>query len=137
MTEQKNLVAIQSKLFGLFQVDSDSVMNFSQGIPGLEAVKEYAMMAIEEYDPIVWMVSTNGVFHFPLVDYKTIDQTDLDTISLERYKPLLDSYLERNEESIAYVILKLDKAVSKVSLKAPIVINPQLKKGQQLVLDQS
>lgn len=137
MTEQTNLIAVQSKIFGPFQVEEGSVMHFSQGIPGLETVKEYAMIQIEEYHPIVWMVSTNGVFHFPLVDYKTIDSSDLDTASIERYKALLDSYMERNQDSIAYVILKLDKAVSKVSLKAPIVINPQLKKGQQLVLEQS
>lgn len=132
---EAQLQTIQSKIFGTFQVDVGSVYQFQHGIPGLESVKEFALMTIEEYAPIVWMVSINGIFHFPLVLVNAVDEADLDSDSKKQFKNMLDKYLAKNQNEIAYVILKLDQSVTQLSLKAPILINPKLKSGHQLILD--
>jgi len=123
---QENL-SIQSKLFGQFEVDERTVMKFSEGIPGLETVKEYA--------PIVWMISIDGVYHFPLVLYKTIDFNDFDRESQRFYKIQLDKYLAKNENKNAYIILKLDSSVQTVSLRSPILVDPVKRTGKQLILE--
>src|SRR5690606_1112928 len=128
-------IEITSKIFGVFNVDVDSVIHYQQGIPGLEKVTEYAMVSIEEYDPIVWMISTDGVYHFPLVKTNSIDTNDFDKDSKSHYKSMLDKALEGMPNFVSYVILKLDQTVSEVSLCAPILINPEKRIGLQLVFD--
>ena len=110
-------------------------MKFSEGIPGLETVKEYAMVTFEEYAPIVWMISIDGVYHFPLVLYKTIDFNDFDRESQRFYKIQLDKYLAKNENKNAYIILKLDSSVQTVSLRSPILVDPVKRTGKQLILE--
>jgi len=114
MALTQEMLSIQSKLFGSFDVDERTVMKFSEGIPGLETIKDYAMVTFEEYAPIVWMISTDGVYHFPLVLYKTIDFNDFDRESQQFYKIQLDKYLAKNENKNAYIILKLDSSVQTV-----------------------
>jgi flagellar assembly factor FliW len=135
MALTKETLTIQSKLFGPFEVDEQTVMKFTEGIPGLESVKEYAMVTFEEYAPIVWMISTDGIYHFPLVLYRTIDFNDFDRESQQFYKIQLDKYLGRNEHKNAYVILKLDNSVQTVSLRSPIIVDPVNRIGKQLILE--
>ncbi len=135
MALTQEMLSIQSKLFGSFDVDERTVMKFSEGIPGLETIKDYAMVTFEEYAPIVWMISTDGVYHFPLVLYKTIDFNDFDRESQQFYKIQLDKYLAKNENKNAYIILKLDSSVQTVSLRSPIVIDPVKQTGKQLILE--
>jgi flagellar assembly factor FliW len=135
MTSIRETYSVESKLFGPFEVDAETVMKFPEGIPGLETVNEYAMVTIQEYAPIVWMISMDGVYHFPLVLYKTIDVNDLDSDSRDTYKAQLDAYLSKKEHSIAYVILQLDSKIQTVSLRCPIVIDLPNKHGKQLILD--
>ncbi|TNE68930.1 hypothetical protein EP331_15055 [bacterium] len=130
-------VEILSKIFGLFSVDEGAIVHFDQGIPGLEKVTDYAMVSIEEYDPIIWMISTNGVYHFPLVKTSTIDFNDFDSESRQFFKPMLDKTLKTSPEYVSYVILKLDQSVKQVSLRAPIVIDPEKRLGKQLVFDKT
>jgi flagellar assembly factor FliW len=132
-----SFITVQSKFFGSFEADLQTIMQFENGIPGLESVQEYALITIEEYKPIVWMISTDGVYHFPLVHYKNIDNNDLDQESLQGYKPQLDRFLTKHPESVAYVILKLDQRVTTISLRSPIIIDPKKQAGKQLILDKS
>lgn len=126
---------IHSKIFGEFSVDEQNVIHFAQGIPGLEKVTHYAMVSIEEYEPIIWMISTDGVYHFPLVNVNTVDFSDYDVDSKNVYWPLLQKVLTQKSDFVAYIILKLDQSVQQVSLRAPILIHPKNRTGLQLVFD--
>lgn len=137
MTTNSSSISIQSKLFGVFETDFETIMHFEKGIPGLESIQEYALVTIQEYKPIVWMISTDGIYHFPLVNYSHIDVSDLDEISLNTYKSKLDHYLKKNEEEHAYIIIKLDQAIQTVSLQSPILINPKKQIGKQLILEKN
>lgn len=130
-------IEISSNIFGVFSLGLDNIVHFKHGIPGLEKITDYGMVSIEEYDPIIWMISTDGVYHFPLVKINSLDINDFDKDSKNHYKLMLDKALREMPEFVPYIILKLDQTVREVSLQAPILINPQKNIGLQLVFDKS
>lgn len=126
---------INSTLFGNLKISRRKIVHFPNGIPGLENERKYAFLDIEEYRPLVWMVSVSGKYHFPVIPIAHLDAENIDEYSKDNYLPSLTDYIKNKQDSLAYVILRLEPEVKQVSLRAPIVVHLREQRGEQLILD--
>ncbi len=134
-TEQMFNQRIHSTLFGELTISRRKIIHFPTGIPGLEQVRSYTFLDIEEYRPLVWMVSTCGKYHFPVIPIAHLDAESIDEHSKDNYLPLLTDIMKQQPMSVAYVILRLEPEIKQVSLKAPIIVHLQEQRGEQLILE--
>ena len=128
-------VIIPSKVFGKLAISKKKIFHFPSGIPGLEKERYYTFLDIEEYKPLIWMVSKSGEYHFPVLTLDLLDDNDLDEVSKDVYLPQLQYILSRNPKALVYVILKLTPNLKRISLKAPIIADLTTMEGEQLILD--
>lgn len=128
-------VSVSSQVFGEITVDPATIYTFPEGLPGLEEVTTFTLVTFTEYEPIIWMISIDGKYHFPMAPFSTLDPEDLDEESSTFFLPKLTSLLNHQGESIAYIIIRLDPSVTKISLKAPILVHPKTLEGKQYILD--
>lgn len=126
---------ITSNVFGEFTAPEDRVFSFPYGIPGLESEKAFTFLNVKEYEPLIWMVSINGSFHFPVLPLTSLNKEDLDDLSKKTYLPQLQKLLMENQRAVAYVILKLGIKLEKISLRAPILVHTDTNQGEQVILD--
>ncbi len=135
MSKTPDSTMINSRVFGPMSIENSKIIHFPKGIPGLDSERYFAFVCIEEYQPLVWMVSQGGTYHLPVVPLTLIDSDDLDEESHEVYYPQLMQILNEHPKTAAYVILKLDPSVSHLSLKAPIIVDVEEQRGEQYILD--
>lgn len=107
---------------------------FEEGILAFEEYKNYILLEDED-SPFYWLQSVdNTELAFALIDPLEIHKT---------YSPKINKqYLEKigqgNDEDYAiYVIANIPEEVNKmtVNLRAPIVINVNLRKGIQVIVE--
>jgi len=135
MSNMPNTTAIDSRVFGLMSIENSKIIHFPKGVPGLDSERYFAFVCIDEYQPLVWMISRTGLYHLPVVPFTLIDSDDLDDESREVFYPQLMQILNSNPKTAAYVILKLNPSIKHLSLKAPIVVDVELQRGEQYILD--
>jgi flagellar assembly factor FliW len=126
---------VPSAVFGTFNVPDDKIYRFQNGIPGLEEQRAFAFADVEEYRPLVWMISLDGTCHLPVIPFSSITANDIDDVSRDVYLPQLYRYLNENPTSLAYIVIQLNGAAKSISLKAPILVNPDTRTGTQYILD--
>ena len=127
--------SIPSKVFGSIPVTNDLIFDFPNGIPGLEKRNSFSFIEIDEYSPLVWMISQDGEYHFPVLPLQQLKNVSLDCESVDMYLPRIIKILESKPEANAYFILKLSAKLENFSLKAPIIVDSLSGKGEQLILD--
>ena len=135
MSNVSNTTMIDSRVFGPMGIENTKIIHFPKGVPGLDSERYFAFVCIEEYQPLVWMISQSGLYHLPVIPLTLIDSEDLDEESREDYYPQLMQILNDNPNTAAYVILKLNPSIKHISLKAPIVVDVELLRGEQYILD--
>ena len=127
-------VSFQNIKFGEVSVERESIITFSNGIPGFERAKEFGLVAVEEEDPFLRLLSTQEsslgfVIVNPMLiwaDYDPeIGDDELDGLDIARV-----------EDLEVYCLVTLSKVPQDVTvnLKGPICINTQTMKGKQLIL---
>ena len=127
-------VSFQNIKFGEVSVERESIITFSNGIPGFERSKEFGLVAVEEEDPFLRLLSTQEsslgfVIVNPMLiwaDYDPeIGNDELDGLDIARV-----------EDLEVYCVVTLSKVPQDVTvnLKGPICINTQTMKGKQLIL---
>jgi len=127
-------VSFQNIKFGEVSVERESIITFSNGIPGFERSKEFGLVAVEEEDPFLRLLSTQEsslgfVIVNPMLiwaDYDPeIGNDELDGLDIARV-----------EDLEVYCLVTLSKVPQDVTvnLKGPICINTQTMKGKQLIL---
>lgn len=135
LATQHTVHTIPSKVFGPIEVGEELVFKFPNGIPGLEKPNSFTFVEIDEYSPLVWMISKDGEYHFPVLALQELKNVSLDHESLEMYLPRIIKILESKPEANAYFILKLTAKLENFSLKAPIIVDSLAGRGEQLILD--
>ena len=132
-----SIIKLKTTRFGEIEFNSESIINFPQGIVGLEDYKSYVIDCIPWAGAFGWMQSTGEsdlafVITDPWMfcpDYEiTLTKTDKEIIK----------YNEDQDISV-YVIVLVSKDARSITanLFAPIIINNTEKKGKQLVLEGS
>lgn len=128
---------IVTKLFGEIGIDEEKVITFPDGIIGFGSLKKFLLIHdSEKQDRIItWMQSIDEPgFAIPVMNPLLV---------MEDYNPVVEDELLnvvgeiKDDEIFVLVTLKVPSEISNmtVNLKAPIVINPNTKKGCQILTD--
>lgn len=127
---------IVTKLFGEIAVSGDKIINFSSGLIGFDAYKQFMIIHDSEAEDakILWLQSLDEPeLALPIISPLNID---------ENYNPVVEDELFKNigetdEEMLVFVTLTVPGDITKMTanLKAPIIINPTTQKGCQIIVE--
>lgn len=127
---------INTKLFGEIEVDEDKKITFVQGIIGFPDLKDFLL--IHDSDSkggIRWMQSIQEPnFAMPVIDPLTVCPDYNPSIEDELLKPMGD-ISEENTLVLVTITVPHDITKMTVNLKAPIVINGENRKANQIITD--
>lgn len=127
---------IDTKYFGLVEIDENAIINFPEGLPGFEEVTRFVLLGKENNNsPFVWLQSVDQPkLAFVMLDPRLlipdyivdVDDSEVEILGIEDTKDVL-----------IYSILVIPEDISKMTanLKAPVLINTVAKKGKQVILD--
>ena len=122
---------LQTTRFGRIDVESEDVLHFSSGLPGLEDCRQWALLADSTNDALGWLQS--------------ISRSDvaLAVVSPRRFVPDYQVRIPRSElsplaladvrQAQVVVVVGRNGTGLTLSLKAPIVINLENRTGRQVV----
>jgi flagellar assembly factor FliW len=127
-------IKVQTIMMGEVEVDEKAIITFPNGLPGFGGAKRW-FFAGEDEDVIKWMICLDcGHICLPVTSPEVVDPSYSPDVPEENLKRLMLSSLD---EGILMVVLNLprDKPwMGTANLLAPIVINPSLRLGEQVVL---
>lgn len=125
-----------TKLFGEIGIDEQKIINFPEGIIGFKNLKNFLLIHDSENEDskITWMQSIDEpAFAIPVIDPLVVK---------EDYNPIAEYELLEcigeitDNELFIMVTLKVPEDINNMSvnLKAPLVINPNTRKGCQILV---
>ena len=125
---------IKTKFLGVVTIEEKKIIQFPNGLPGFEDIKEFIILPLEKESPFAILQSIKQqeigfVVAFPFVfkqDY-AFDLAEEDKEELQ---------IESPDDLITYTIVTLKEPFnhSTINLQAPVLINHKQKIGKQLVL---
>lgn len=128
---------IETKFLGQVKIDEKDIIQFSNGLPGFEDLKEFIVLPLEKNSPFAILQSIKQyeigfVIAFPF-SFKQDYAFNLTEEDKEELK------IESPEDLVTYAIITLKETFnsSTLNLQAPILINHKLKIAKQLVLQDS
>jgi flagellar assembly factor FliW len=127
-----------TRIFGEIEILDDKIIRFENGIIGFPDLKEFTLIYDSEKGDktsISWLQSLNEPnVAFPVLDPLTVYPEYNPTVEDELLKPLGDLTPD-NLFVLVTVTIPVDITELAVNLKAPIVINTDTKKANQLIVD--
>ena len=125
---------IETVRFGSVDVDEKKLIQFENGIPGLEEYRRYALLQFGESYPIIWLQSVDdGGICLPVLDTFAVlsgyvfDIDDTDVKELDIGKP-------EELQVVSVLVIPDDIQQMTVNLAAPIIINIVTGKAKQIML---
>lgn len=128
------MVSFQTSRFGSLQVENDKIIHFPNGLLGFPEVKRYVLMDYKD-TPLRW--------------FQAVDEPDVAFIVAEPgivlpgFKVELDAVtkqtlqLERDEDLVVLVVLRVEDDRVIANLKGPLMINSKLMLGVQAVVNKN
>lgn len=126
---------LQTKHFGLVNVNEKEVIFFPSGLPGFENVKKYILLGKQETDALFfWLQSVDEPnLAFVVTDpfcihpdyFVDADDEDMDEIHAKDAEQILTL-------AIATIPANVDEMT--VNLKAPVIINMENNMGKQIIM---
>lgn len=127
-----------TRIFGEIEIQDDKIIRFDNGIIGFPDLKEFTLIFDSEKEDktsISWLQSLNEPeLAFPVMDPLTVYPDYNPSIEDELLKPL-GELTPDNLFVLVTVTVPTDIQEIAVNLKAPIVINTDTKKANQLIVD--
>ncbi|RLS79423.1 MAG: hypothetical protein DWI03_01690 [Planctomycetota bacterium] len=122
---------ITTSRFGRIDVDTDDILRFPSGLPGLEDCREWALLADASNDALGWLQSTNrGDVALAVVSPRRFVPDYQVRIPRSELSPLAIS--DMRQAQVVVVVGTNGKSLT-LNLKAPIVINLETRTGRQVV----
>lgn len=128
------MVSFQTSRFGSLQVENDKIIHFPNGLLGFPEVKRYVLMDYKD-TPLKW--------------FQSVDEPDVAFIVAEPgivlpgFKVEIDAVtkqtlqLERDEDLVVLVVLRVEGDRVIANLKGPLMINSKLMLGVQAVVNKN
>ena len=127
---------ITTKLFNEIEVDESKIINFPQGIVGFPDLKDFLLIHDEEKkNGIKWLQSIQEpAFAMPVIDPLTVKPDYNPSIEDELFKPIGKI---TPDNMLVLVTITVPREIEKmtVNLKAPIVVNIDTCKANQMIVD--
>ncbi len=126
---------IQTSHFGEVEIDDSKILQFENGLPGLQDDKRFALLSVEDSKPINWLQSLDHrEISLPVIDpfiikpdYSfEISKDDVNALGIKRIK---DVYV------LCILVIPRNVKIMTVNLAAPVIINVRNSKGCQIILD--
>ncbi|MGB9812186.1 MAG: flagellar assembly protein FliW [Thermovenabulum sp.] len=126
---------IETKFFGEIEIEEEKIINFPNGIIGFEDLKRFVLIDHPGSDIIKWLQSVEEKdFALPIIDPLSF---------FPEYEPIINESDLKNlelssiEDAVILCILTVPKDLESttVNLKAPIVLNPLNRIGDQLIAE--
>jgi flagellar assembly factor FliW len=130
-------VHIKSRHFGTIEIEEDKTLSFPKGLIGFPAATTFCLIQAPEIQPYQWLHGVNNpdlaflVLPLALVrpDYQ-LQLTEADERGLQ-FQP------DDTRLALAIVVANKDPKQATVNLMAPVVVNPRLRLGGQIILEQA
>ncbi|NLG89106.1 MAG: flagellar assembly protein FliW [Clostridiaceae bacterium] len=126
---------LNTKHFGVIEIDEKEILYFPAGIPGFENVKKFTLLGRQENDvPFFWLQGVDDpdlafvvTDPFAINDNYYVDADDDEIKIIEAKDP---------ERILTLAIVTVPNDITKMSvnLKAPILINMDNNKGMQVIM---
>lgn len=125
-----------TKLFGEIGIDEQKIINFPEGIIGFKNLKNFLLIHDSENEDsrVTWMQSIDEpAFAIPVIDPLVVKE-DYNPIAEDELLACLGEITDN--ELFIMVTLKVPEDIKNMSvnLKAPLVINPNTRKGCQILV---
>ena len=129
---------IKTKCFGEVDITEDKVITFDEGLMGFEEYKRFTLLYNNEDDkrsPVSWLQSKDEEkLAFPVIMPFAVK---------EDYQPVINDTLleplgELTDDNVSVLLtMSVPKDITKmtVNLKAPLVINSDIRKGTQVIVE--
>ena len=131
---------VQTRHFGEIELDEDKIITFENGILGFENYKRYTLLfdnETGERSDISWLQSLDEpTLALPVVSPFLVKPDYNPEVDDEMLQPLGDL----NEENIVVLIaITVPSDIEKITanLKAPFIVNSDLRKGAQIIIENS
>ena len=129
---------IRTTRFGEIEIDESRAIHFSEGLIGFPEDNKYIIMEHKPDSPFMWLQSlTTPALAFVIVNPFQIYTNYLKDISPEEENVLKPG---KNETVMIFTIVTIPHGraeESTVNLMGPVVIDPESKKGKQVILTNS
>jgi len=126
---------IQTKFFGVVEIDANMILNFSQGIPGFKDIHQYIILQHSDNSPFLVMQALES----PHLAFFIVKMNDiLPEYSIEISDEMTEELdIKEPREVTFYVIASIpgDVVTATVNLAAPLLINGRAKTGRQIILN--
>lgn len=132
---------VNTRLFGEIEIEDDKIIRFENGIIGFPDCKQFALIFDEEDNGnkknISWLQSLDEPsFALPVIDPLLVKEDYNPQVEHELLKGL-GELTEENTYVLVTVTVPAELQKISVNLKAPIVINTDELKAEQLIVDDS
>lgn len=125
---------IETKKFGIIEIDSNSIIDFPNGLVGFENCHRFVLIKNADFDPFCWLLSLdNEEVCLPILNPYIVKPD---------FKSVLPGFLtngmfiEDGSENIFCVVNINDmKGKFTINLKSPILVDVNKKEGKQFILD--
>ncbi len=131
------MTSFESPRFGPVEVDEDKIIHFPRGLPGFPDCKEFVVMDHDTDTPLKWLQCVDrSEVAFLVIEPEQI----LLSYGLDVPEPVL-AFLGWQKETgdpkdvIVFVILTLEGSNLSANLRAPVVVNVETRRAQQMILD--
>jgi len=126
---------LDTKHFGVIEVDDRETLYFPSGLPGFEGVKKFVLLGRQESDsPFFWLQSIDrpdlafvvtDPFYIKEGYYVDVDDEEAEEIQITDPENVL---------TLAIVTIPEDIRFMTVNLKAPVLINMKNNMGKQIIM---
>lgn len=132
---------VNTRLFGEIEIEKDKIICFENGIIGFPDCKQFTLIFDEAEDGerknISWLQSLDEPsFALPVMDPLLVKEDYNPQVEHELLKSL-GNLTEENTYVLVTVTVPTDVKKLSVNLRAPIVINVDELKGEQLIVEDS
>ncbi len=126
---------IETDRFGSFDTKDSKLIEFPQGLPGFEELRQFIILEVPQTKPVYWLQSTENkyialpvILSFEIMDdyYIDIRENELEELQVESQNDLLVM-------NVVVIPGKIEEMT--VNLAAPIIINAVRGIGKQIIID--
>jgi flagellar assembly factor FliW len=122
---EQDLITIHTPHFGELEISKEHIFHFENGMLGFDNLKDYVLISDEDTDPFKWLISIEeSDIGFPLLSPFLID------VNYKFGRDYEESYFA------PFVVITLAGEDGNISanMKAPIILNIENLKGEQVIL---
>lgn len=124
------MIRLQTQRFGIIERPENAVLNFPGGIFGFELSRRWLLLSDREHGSLFWLQSTDH----PDLSLSVVDPREfISDYALRLTRSQIDHVWTDNELLVVLSVLTQHAERLIVNLRNPIVINPKLGSGRQVV----